>query len=204
MKQNKWIALVFIGGMLLASCGKSDEANSETSETTEQTASSSTENTVSTANVESGKTGSGVAIAASTLKTFLPAQLGSFTADGDPETMQTKMGEWEYSVANQDYKDGDKRIQLVIADYNGVASLTAGYASLMGMSMETESEVTKGEKFNGHNGWVNYKKDNSDAQIGVAVNDRIWLLADGHNGTTIDELRAAVNSMDLSKLGSAK
>lgn len=202
MKQNRWFAFVLAGGMLLASCGGKNEAtNDETG--TEQTAEGSTENNVSTANVEKAAAASGPVIAASTLKGFMPS-ISGYTADGETETMQTKMGELEYSVASQDYKNGDKSIKLTIADYNGIQQLTAAYSMFMNMSVETNTEVTKGEKFNGHNGWVNYKKDNSDAQIGVAVNDRLWIMAEGNNGTTIDELRAAINSMDLNAIGNAR
>jgi hypothetical protein len=199
MKQNRWFAFVLAGGMLLASCGGKDEATNEET-ATEQ--SSSTENNVSTANVETAAKATGPVIAAATLKGFMPS-ISGYTADGEIETVQTKMGEMEYSVATQDFRNGDKSIQITIADYNGIQQLTAAYSMFMNMSVETNDEVTKGEKFNGHPGWVNYKKDNSDAQIGIAVNDRLWVMVDGNNGTTIDELRAAVNSMDLSKLASA-
>jgi hypothetical protein len=201
MKQNRWFAFVLAGGLLLNSCGSKEEAaNEETS--TEQTAASTSDNNVSTANVEAAAKTTGPVIAASALKSYMPT-ISGYTADGETQTVQTKMGEMEYSVATQDYRNGDKTIQITIADYNGIQQLTAAYSMFMNMSVETNDEVTKGEKFGGHNGWVNYKKDNSDAQIGIAVNDRLWVMVDGNNGTSIDELRAAVNSMDLSKLASA-
>ncbi len=202
MRQNRWFAFVLVGGMLLASCGGKDEATTEET-ATEQTAASSMENNVSAANVESATKTTGPVIAASTLKGYMPSVSG-YTAEGEAETVQTKMGEMEYSVATQSYRNGDKSIKLVIADYNGVAGLTQAYSMMMNMSVETNTEVSKGEKFNGHSGWISYKKDNSDAQIGVAVSDRIWLIAEGDNGTTIDELRSVVNSMDLSKLANAR
>jgi hypothetical protein len=202
MIQNRWFAFVLVGGMLLAGCGGKDEATTEET-ASEETAASSTESDISTANVESATKTTGPVIAASTLKGFMPSVSG-YTAEGEPETVQTKMGEMEYSVATQQYRNGDKSIKITIADYNGVAGLTQAYSMMMNMSVETNNEVSKGEKFNGHNGWISYKKDNSDAQIGVAVSDRIWLIAEGDNGTTIDELRSVVNSMDLSKLASAR
>lgn len=186
---------------MLASCGSKNEAKTEET-ATEQTAANSTENNVSTASVESAKTATGPAVSASTLKGFMPS-ISGFTTDGDAETVNMKLGEVDYAVATQNYKNGEKSIKIVIADYNNAASLTAAYSMMMNMSVETNTEVSKGEKFKGHNGWISYKKDNSDSQIGVAVNDRIWLIAEGDNGTTIDELRAAVNSMDLNAIGNA-
>ena len=190
--------------MLLASCGKSDEASEENSGSTEQTATSSTDENVSTANVESAKKPAGPVIASSTLKGFLPASVGSYTLEGDPETMQAKMGDFEYSFAKQEYIDGEKRIRITVADYNMVESLTAAYTMMMNMSMESDKEVTKGEKFQGKAGVVTYQKDNSRAQIAVAASDRVWLILEGENGAGIDDLRAAANSMDLNAIAGAK
>jgi hypothetical protein len=201
MTQNRWFAFLLAGGLMLGSCGSKEEAKNEET-ATEQTAASTTENNVSTANVETAKTATGPAVAATTLKGFMPS-ISGFSTEGEAETVQMKMGEVDYSVATQNYKNGDKSIKIVIADYNGAASLTAAYSMMMTMSVETNKEVSKGEKFKGHNGWVTYKKDNSEAQIGVALNDRIWLIAEGDNGTTIDELRSAINSMDLDAIGNA-
>jgi major membrane immunogen (membrane-anchored lipoprotein) len=204
MKQNQWFAFVLAGSMLVGSCGKHDEEIKEATESTQQNAVSSSDNNVSTANVETANAATATAVSASTLKSFLPTTLSGYKADGDGESMQATMSGFQYSVATQDYKNGEKSIKLVLADYNGVGSLTAGYSMLMGMSIETDKEVTKGEKFGGHQGWVNYHKDNSQAQIGIAVNDRIWLIVEGENGATIDELRSVVNAIDLAKLGNVK
>ena len=189
--------------MLLASCGKSDEASEENSGSTEQTATSSTDENVSTANVDEAKP-AGPVIASSTLKGFLPASVGSYKVEGDPETMQAKMGDFEYSFAKQEYIDGKKRIRITVADYNMVESLTAAYTMMMNMSMESDKEVTKGEKFQGKAGVVTYQKDNSRAQIAVAASDRVWLILEGENGAGIDDLRAAANSMDLNAIAGAK
>jgi hypothetical protein len=202
MKQTRLFALLLAGGLLLNSCGSKTEETENAENSSSTTSENATQNNVSTANVEAAPRTAGAAVSADVLKSFIPNPSG-YTADGDIQTTQAKMGELEYSVANQSWTNGNKHLKVTIADYNGVQALTAAYSMLMNMSVETNGEVTKGEKFGGHPGWVQYHKDNSQAQIGVAVNDRLWLIAEGDNGATIDEVRALVNSIDLNKLASA-
>lgn len=65
------------------------------------------------------------------------------------------------------------------------------------MSIETDKEITKGETINGFPGWVHWNKESNDGNIGIIVNDRIFVIIEGRN-TGLDEVRAVANSLDLS------
>lgn len=205
MKQTTWFALVLAGGMLLSSCGKSDE-NANTENTgTEQSNSTTSNNSsnVSTANTETAAAPREKAVSAQTLKDFMPS-IGGFKTEGEVKTTQLNMSGQEYAFATQRFINGEKMIEITIADYNQVQGLTAAYSMMMSMSVETNDEVTKGEKFGNFPGWVTYQKDNSSAQAGVSVNDHMWVIIQADNGVTIDQVRSAMNSIDLSKLASVQ
>jgi hypothetical protein len=198
--QTRYIALALSGILLLASCGGKDEVKTE-SIAQETRSTSNDQSPASNANVEQSTSTTTTALAPAALKGFMPSIPG-FKPEGGPDTLQARASGTDYSVVTQKYLKGDKKIKIVIADYNGVPSLTAGYNILMNTATENETEVTKGETFSGRPGWVSYHKDHSRSQIGIAVNDRIWLIAEGENGVTIDALRSVIKSMDLGAIGS--
>jgi hypothetical protein len=197
---KKYLLLTLCGLMFTASCGDKAEVKTESPATETQTTSNG-QSVTSSASVETNNSTTATALAPAALKGFMPSIPG-FKLDGGPDTLQARASGTDYSVVTQKYVKGDKQIKIVIADYNGVPSLTAGYNILMSTTSETETEVTKGDTLSGRPGWVSYRKDNSRSQIGIAVNDRIWLIAEGENGVTIDALRAVVKSIDLSAIGS--
>lgn len=205
MKYNKWFALLVAAGVFagtLQSCGKSEDQAEGTENQTEQ-ALNEEQTDVSTASSDAPKTPHEHSISVATLKSFIPTVSG-YTASGEPKTVQMKMQGYEYSVVEQEYENGEKSIQLTIADYNHITGLNAAWAMYSNLSVETNEEVTRSEKIDGYNGWVHYRKDNSQAQMGIAANDHVWVVAEGRGGATIDEVRSVIKSINIAALAKAE
>ncbi len=188
-------------GIVLIGCSKKEDeaqkAADAVSKATEQMA-QQTQNATTTA---ANKT-PGVAIAAKTLAGFLPSVSG-FTLDGEPETMDMEMNGAKYTHAVGKYKNGDKRITVSIFDYNYIAGLTAAYTSLLNMNMETNDESWHTDKINGFPSWINWKKKSNEGSVGTVVNDRIFVIVEGRDGVTQDELKAAASAVNYSGIASA-
>ncbi len=144
----------------------------------------------------------GVAVPAKTLAGFLP-KLSGYETEGEPETMEMDMNGAKYTHATAKYRNGDKQINVSIFDYNYIAGLTAAYATMMNMNMETNDESWHSEKIGGFPAWIDWKKKSNEGTIGVVVNDRIFCIVEGHDGITQDELKAAAAGINLSGIASA-
>ncbi|SRR5579883_606034 len=135
------------------------------------------------------------------LASFLP-QLSGFTAK-EPEKASMNVQGTEWSSASQEFNNGDKSIKISILDYNYIAGLTAAYTMAMNINMENGEELHKGEKFGNYPGWVEWKKKANEGTIGVIVNDRVFVVVEGRNGVSLDDLRAALGKVDLDGIGKA-
>lgn len=191
-----WTASILIG------CGKSETVDKITEEQRLAEALSEEETEVSTASATGEGLSSQFAISTESLKRFLP-NLREYTTTGEPKAVKMDSEGIEYSVVEQDYKSGEKSVQVIIADYNYIDGLNASYSMLLGLTLENNQEVTRSESISGFKGWANYRKDNSKSTIGIAIADRIWVIVEGQNGVTIDEVREIVKSMNLASLAKA-
>ncbi len=144
----------------------------------------------------------GVVIPSKTLAGFLPSVSG-YTSKGEPETMEMDFQGAKYAHANQTYENGDKRITVSILDYNYIAGLSAAYSAMMGMSYETNEESLHSEQFSGNPGWISWKKGSKTGTVGVFVNNRIFVIIEGHDDVSLDELKSVANSINYSGIASA-
>jgi hypothetical protein len=144
----------------------------------------------------------GVAIPSKTLAGFLP-NLSGYTREGEPEVMDMDMNGVKYSHASSHYSNGNKRIDVMLYDYNYISALSAAYVGMLNMNMETNDAIFRSEKFGGHPGWFEWDKKNSDGKIGVFVNERVMCIVEAREGVSDEELRAAANSINFSGIASA-
>jgi hypothetical protein len=186
----------------LASCSK----KTDTAESQAQAAADAAQKMAQsmTGNASAGGTvhkSSAHAIASSTLKDLLP-NVNGFTAH-EPSVSSANLNGIEWSVAERQFESGDKRIKVTLADYNYAEGLTAAYSMLMNFSMENEDELQHGEKFGSYPGWVNWHKKNNEGQIGVIVNERIYLMVEGSGGVSLDDLRNVVKQVNMDGVAKA-
>lgn len=189
-------ALVFVSIIALgvSSCSKKDEQQVAAEQAMEQMGQAMQQ---MEAAGEATNKAPGVAIPAKTLVTFLP-KISGYELNGEPEYMEMDMQGTKYTHASQRYTSGDKGINVSIFDYNYLAGLTAGFTMLMSMNMETNTEITRGEKIGGYPGWFNWHKESNNGTLGVIVADRVYVTLDGNGGVTDAELHAIAESIDFS------
>lgn len=141
------------------------------------------------------------AIPTTTLSGLLPSP-GGYTAH-DPSTSSANFNGVEWSIASREFDNGQKHVKVTLADYNYVQGLTAAYSMLTNFSSENEEELQHGEKFGSYPGWVTWHKKSNNGEIGVIVNDRVYLIVEGSGGVTLDDLRGVVGQMNLDAVAKA-
>ena len=204
-KRNLLISFVSVGLMLLASgCGKKEDDAQKVAQEKSKNMQDQKQQAQNAANQVSGGADKkpGVAVPAKTLATFLPT-ISGYTLQGEPETMDLKMQDAKYSIASGNFGNGDKDIKVTIADYNYISGLSNAYTGMKGMSIETNEQSLKGDRFSGFPGWINWNKKSNDGSVGVVINDRIYVIIDVSNGVTLDELKSVANSINYSGIASA-
>jgi uncharacterized membrane protein len=138
------------------------------------------------------------------LKPFVPE-----TFAGLPRTAnsaeRTGMGGLMIAKAEATYGDGaEKRVQLEITDSGGASGLM-GLASWAGVESEREDEYSSERTSRVDNRLVHEKmsKTGGAHEFGIVLGDRFMVSAEGQ-GVTLDELKAAVSTLDLGRLEAMK
>ena len=104
------------------------------------------------------------------------------------------------ATASGVYVSGDKTITLKISDM-GAAGAIAGLTSAFGASTSEESDGVsrKMSTIDGRMVTEEYDINRNTGMYGLVAADRIMVKADGSNGADMDDLKNAVESVDLSR-----
>jgi hypothetical protein len=108
------------------------------------------------------------------------------------------------SKAEATYGDGaSKNVRLEITDTGGMSGMV-GFVSWMGMTEEKDNEYSseRTRKVNGRFVHEKISKNGGDNQFGIVLGDRFIVEASGN--VTPDQLRSALDGLDLAKLESMK
>ncbi len=152
----------------------------------------------------SGNSGTVEALAPAQIKAFLPDSVGSLKRTGISAERTGAMG-MQVSEASGEYTgDDDQRITLEVSDAGGAKGFMAMAAMMAPESeKETDDGYEKTYTANGnlvHEEWDNQSKS---GEYSVIVGKRFTVKANG-SADSIDQLKQAVGSVDLSKLESMK
>jgi hypothetical protein len=148
--------------------------------------------------LEQASTGEVRPIALSELQALLPASLGAYQRTSIETAGAGAIG----SQAEGTYQSGDKTIRLKIVDMSGLGAL-AGLGSAMGVEQSRE-DADGYERTGTVDGAMQSEKWNtrdSRGSFGRAIANRFMVEAEGE-ATSIDELKAAVATIDKGKLES--
>jgi len=191
------LTTTLITASLIIGCSKKEDAAMKAAEAGQQAAQQMAQAQTAAANKTPG-----VAVPAKTLASFLPT-ISGYTLQGEPETMEMDMSGVKYTNAVGKFKNGEKEISVTMFDYNNIAGLSAAYSTMLNMNMETNDESWHTEKINGFPAWIDWKKKNNEGNIGVVVNDRIFIIVEGRDGVSQDELKSAASAINFSGIAGA-
>ena len=140
------------------------------------------------------------------LQKYLPDVAG-YEKDGDPEGESMSMpGFGSFSKAEQQYKSGDKTIDVELLDYNQSALGFTTAATMFSMNIQMENDSEKSGSFDTGMKLVKgyeqvFKKDNN-ATVTYAIADRFMLTIKSRGSNDADVLKAIAKSMNLAELSS--
>ena len=140
------------------------------------------------------------------LQKYLPDVAG-YEKDGDPEGESMSMpGFGSFSKAEQQYKSGDKTIDVELLDYNQSALGFTTAATMFSMNIQMENDSEKSGSFDSGMKLVKgyeqvFKKDNN-ATVTYAIADRFMLTIKSRGSNDADVLKSIAKSMNLAELSS--
>ena len=182
---------VKLGGQLgaLAAAGAAMSAQTKSVTTTSNDGSSTTTTVVNSA----------PAAAPDTLKALLPASVAGY-ARGDVSAESTGAAGMNMSHAHAEYAKGDAHMTLDVAD-TGAMGAVGGLAAAMGVNTDKQT-ATGYEKVSTVNGrMISEEYDRSGKRGKYAVmQGRASISAEGTGGATMDDLKAAVGSVDAGRV----
>jgi hypothetical protein len=141
------------------------------------------------------------------LKALLPENLGTIKRTNLEGERTAAMG-MNISTASADYSDqeNNQSIDLKITDLGSVSGLSglAAYGWYMvDIDKETETGYEKTTTYKGYKGYEKYDNQYKSGEISLLIAKRFVVEANGNN-VDMDQLKAAVNLIDLGKLDSWK
>jgi hypothetical protein len=141
------------------------------------------------------------------LKALLPESIGDLKRSNLEGEKVAAMG-MNISNANADYSDeqGEQSIDLKITDLGSVSGLSgmAAYGWYMvDIDKEDDNGYEKTITYKGNKGYEKYDTQGKYGELSILVAKRFIVEANGNN-VTMDQMKAAVNMIDLGKLESWK
>ena len=135
------------------------------------------------------------------LKELLPFDLPGGFKRTETSSSESGMEGMNMATASGVYVSGDKTITLNISDM-GAAGAIAGLTSAFGVSSSEEKDGVsrKMSTIDGRMVTEEYDINQNTGMYGVMAADRVMVKADGSNGADIDDLKNAVESVDMRRV----
>ncbi len=117
-------------------------------------------------------------------------EISGFTKSSPDISSINAMG-ISYSSFIQDYKNGDNKITITIIDYNTAVEMFSSAAGWKNFKMQTDNEesFSSVQEYSGaKDTWIfeKYLKNEKDANVVFAVNDRYFISINANNQTSIE------------------
>jgi hypothetical protein len=150
---------------------------------------------------DDGKASDLPVVALDDLKALLPESLpGGFTRS-DLSTSTGGAAGFTFGSAKANYAKGDARITVSLMDMGALGAFAA-LGGIFGASAseETETSYSKIGEVAGRMTIEEFNRAINSGKYATIVDNRIMVEADGSGGATIDELKAAVQAVDLARV----
>ena len=147
--------------------------------------------------------GDTLAMAYENLIKFLPANVAGYIPkdNGTGKTDHSNGSSW--SMAEKIYVNGNKKIKITLADYNGAYGLYAGATAIFSLD-KTENKEERSLAITLKNGkwkaWESYKKVSREAFLITGINDRFLLTLEAEDQIDTELIKSVAENLDLDKL----
>lgn len=141
------------------------------------------------------------------LKALLPETIGTLKRNNIEGEKVAAMG-MNISKANADYGDVENNVSLDInitdlGNISGLSGLAAYGWYMVDIDKETETGYEKTFTYKGNKGFEKYDNEGKYGEVSILVAKRFVVEANG-NQVTMDQIKAAVDMIDIGKLESWK
>lgn len=138
------------------------------------------------------------------LKALLPDKIAGLERKNS-QGEKTGFAGFKVSQAEADYEDGDKRAEVKIVDVAGFGAAMMGMAAWISLDVDKENDggYERTTKINGYKAYEKYDNSNQSGELAVIVADRFIVTIHG-NGVSMDDLKDALNDIDLDDLAELK
>jgi len=134
------------------------------------------------------------------LQQFLPSSPLGFTKNGDPDGASLNMGEMSYSMAEQQYQQGNASLDIVISDYKDAAMILEQQTMAWNMEYEDTDTYAKSFEYKGHRGWETFQKTDREAAVFLVLNNRYMVYASMTEQSGTDKVKEVLDKIALDKL----
>jgi len=141
------------------------------------------------------------------LKSLLPEKLTSLNRTNIEGEKVNAMGmNISHADANYSDKDGNQSIDLKITDLgsvSGISGLAAYGWYMVDIDKETETGYERTFTYKGGKGYEKYDNEGKSGEVSILVAKRFVIEANSNN-LSMDQLKAAIDAIDVGKLESWK
>jgi predicted ribosome quality control (RQC) complex YloA/Tae2 family protein len=140
------------------------------------------------------------------LQKYLP-EVNGYTKTGTPGGESMNMpGFGSFSKADQNYENGEKRIEIELMDYNQSALGFTAATGMFGLNIQMENDQEKSGSFetgmSAVKGYERISKKEDEADVTYAIADRFILTIKSRGSNDVELLKNIAKKMNLSELAS--
>ncbi|MEM6633238.1 MAG: hypothetical protein AAF694_26440 [Bacteroidota bacterium] len=134
------------------------------------------------------------------LKEMLPNRVAGMKLDESSGETSGALG-FKISTAKGEYEDGDKEMEVNIADVGSSPMVLMGMAAWSNVEFERDSDegYERTTIIDGHKAYEKYDSNRENGQIALIINNRFLVSVEGRNISEKD-LRSALKRVDLDEL----
>ncbi len=117
------------------------------------------------------------------LQQLVPSYINGFQLSQEPKGKLMKIGNLQYSMCEQNFTNGKRKIKVLLFDYND-ADIMYNQAINDWKNFSpifTDSVILKPVVMGNCSGWQSYRKSTNMAQICLGIGDRFLLTLTGEN-----------------------
>jgi hypothetical protein len=148
--------------------------------------------------------GGGPAVNWRQLAPFLPDSIGELKADGAVKGKTEKAGPMEHSQASRDYKLGESRVDISIADSSAMPLIRTPFAMAAMISEDSSEGYKKGSKIDGNTAIVEWRDQSKHSQATVLVGDRFVVNVSVHKAAKPEAAEEVLKQLPLAEIAKLK